>query len=136
MAKKKLPKNWLMWAIGILFVMSVMPGEGSKAANQQAIVATQYSCTVDTDCPKCVGGGLIDYNASSSNFLGELSYADCLEGVCQMSDACLIWDCPTGADPSCQSIKQTLLDNTFVKFNDNPMLLILTLGLVVAYFML
>lgn len=140
---KKLPKNLWLWVVGILFVMSVMPGEGTKAASQQAIVATEYICNEDADCPVCVGGGFIEYNESDDNFLGELSYAKCVDSKCELSDACVIWECPSGSTRDvdgeiipCKSVKQTILDNTIGKFNDSPAILLLIVGLVLAYIML
>lgn len=137
---KKLPKNLMLWIIGILFIMSVFPGQGTKAANQQALVMQDYSCETDTDCPKCVGGGIIAYNESDSNFFGDLSYAKCdaEKKKCILSDACLVWDCgdKQTQDGTCNSIKKTLLDNTIVKFNENPWIILFIIGLIVAFFML
>ena len=135
-------KNLLLWAIGILFVMSFLPGTGTKAANQQAIVATEYTCSANTDCPVCTGAGIEKFNETDPTFLGELSYANCVKpsgsstGVCHLSDACLVWDCPNGASSNCKSIKKTILENTFGLVNKNPLLLIGIIALVVVYFIL
>ena len=135
MAKRfEINNKRLMWVIAILFVMSMMPGEGTKAADQQAIVDSTYTCSVDEDCPVCVGAGLVDYNETDPGFLGELSYSECSGGTCQLSDACLVWDCGEAGD--CDSIKQTLLDNTIGRFNDNPTGLIILIGLIIAFLML
>ncbi len=146
MAKKlKLPKNWIIWLVGIFFIMSVMPGEGTKAEDNQAIVATEYLCSTVDDCPKCTGGGLIEFNetAEEHGFFEELSFSDCVNGKCELSDACIVWDCPEGAELEtddgpvpCESVKQTLLDNTIGRFNENPVMFLLIIGLIVAYFML
>ena len=139
---KKLPENWLMWAIGILFVMSIMPGQGIKAADQQAIIETDYLCSVSTDCPVCVGGfadatGILESNLT---FFEELAYAKCdNNGKCRISEYCLVWGCPTGsyrtnesggANIPCKSVKTTVLDNTLMKVNENPKLF---LGIVVLF---
>ena len=123
-----------MWIVGILFVMSVMPGDGTKAADQQAIVMSEYTCTADKDCPVCVGGGIEKFNESDQTFLGELSASQCVNNACVLSDACLIWDCGNAAD--CNSIKKTLLDNTIERANDNPSLLLLGGGIIAAFMLL
>lgn len=133
---KKLPKNWLLWIIGALFVMSMMPGEGTKASDQQTIVASKYTCTTKDDCPSCVLGGIVEYQEINTTFFGELSYAECVGGVCELSDACIIWDCPPTADPECKSVKQTILDNTIGKVNENPKLFFIGALFIVAFFML
>lgn len=144
---KKLPKNWLIWLVGLLFVMSVMPGEGEKAANQQAIIATDYTCTEDTDCPTCVGG-FTEINGSIAEedftFFEEIAYAKCEAGTCRLSEFCIVWDCPagsttlnaTGGIVPCESVKQTLLDNTIAKLRDNPALFLGLIALIAALFML
>ena len=136
MAKIKFDKNILLWIVGALFIMSVMPGEGTKAASQQAIVSTNYICNVKEYCPKCVGAGLAKANATA--FPGELSYADCIDSRCELSEYCLVWDCGnsqlfngTGNAP-CKSVKRTLLDNTLVKVNQHPALLFFGL-IFIAY---
>jgi hypothetical protein len=143
----KLPKNWLIWVIGILFVMSVYPGEGTKAADQQAIIESEYGCSVDTDCPSCVGGfadipvGALETNLT---FYEELAYADCVNSRCRLSEYCLIWNCPSGSvkinatlgESPCISVKQTLLDNTIRKASDNPKLFLGVIILVVVYLLL
>lgn len=142
--KFKISKTQVLWLIGILFVMSVTPGEGTKVSDQQALVTTDYLCTTVDDCPTCVGGGIYDYNATDPSFLGELSYVECVGGRCEMSDACLIWSCPpsaqklntTGGLVDCESVKQTILDNTIQKFNENPVILLLIIGAIVAFIML
>lgn len=131
---KKFKREWLIWGVLILFAMSVMPGEGTKATDQQAIVETKYICETDEDCPTCIGGGLIKYNETEPSFFGELSYADCLNGKCWLSDTCLIWDC--GEVEDCKSVKQTILDNTLAKINQRPGLLFAGILLAIAYFML
>ena len=138
MAKFTMKKEYWLWIIGILFVMSIMPGEGTKASSQQALVESNYICTSDSQCPKCVGGGIISINESNTDpgFLEELSYGKCIEGKCQLSDACLIWDCPVGSDATCKSVKQTLLDNTIGRMNDNPISLFGLIGLAVALLLL
>src|SRR3990167_5123685 len=122
----KQSKGLLVFVV-ILFIASVLPGQGTKAANQQAIMATEYTCQKTADCPVCVGAGLAE--PGQEGFLQELSYSQCVQGKCQLSDACLIWDC--GKSGNCNSIKQTLFDNTFVKLRDNSFILIvIILGLV------
>lgn len=106
----------------ILFAMSIMPGEGSKAASQQAIKATEFTCQTNDDCPVCVGSGLV--NDSELN-------AQCISNECFLSDACLIWDCGTAED--CRSVKSTLLDNTVGRFNENPVLFIVAIGFILAF---
>lgn len=138
MAKFKLNRNMLLWIVGILFIMSVMPGEGTKAASQEAIVSTDYTCNIDSDCPKCVGKGLADANATA--FPGELSYAACVNHRCDLSEYCLVWDCGnsqlangTSSPIACKSVKRTLLDNTLVKLNQHPMWLFIGAGLLIAF---
>lgn len=119
--------------------MSIMPGEGNKASDQQAIVTTEFSCSKDTDCPTCVGG--LDFLAANETkptdeftFIEELAYGKCENSKCQLSDSCLIWDCGTVED--CNSIKKTVLDNTVEKINKRPGLLIFAIIVGVAFFML
>lgn len=129
-------KNIIIWVIIVLFALSILPGEGQKAADQQAIVATEYSCIDDTDCPTCVGG-FVTINSTVEEdftFLEELAYAQCDNGYCRLSEYCLIWDC--GNVEECISVKQTILDNTVVKFQENPIWLLAIIGLIVAYLML
>lgn len=137
MAKKKLPKNILIWAVGILFIMSIYPGQGEKAASQQAIISTDYTCTEDTDCPTCVGG-FTEINESilveDFSFFEEIAYAKCETGTCQLSEFCIVWDC--GTDLSCESVKQTLLDNTIAKLRDRPIVFLGIVGLIIAMLML
>jgi hypothetical protein len=162
---KQLPKNWLIWLVGILFVMSVMPSNGTKANDQQAIITSEYICSSDDDCPRCIGGyaditGILEENLT---FYEELAFGVCdtSKNRCRLSEYCLVWDCPksaaletdkecvTAADckegetcPSgkcvaqCQSVRRTLLDNTIGKVRQNPKIfLFIGLGLI-AYFML
>lgn len=143
--KFKITQTQMLVVIGILFFMSVLPGEGTKVADQQALVTTDYLCTTVDECPTCVGGGISEFNASDPTTLGELSFTECIEGRCKMSDACLIWDCPTGAAKlnvsggaaeECKSVKQTILDNTIQRFNENPVILLLIIGAIVAFVLL
>lgn len=139
MKNNKLVQNVIIALTVIVLGLMLSPGQGMKAQSQQAIVATDYSCNVDKDCPKCVGGGVVDYNVSDDGFFGELSYAKCLNKKCQLSDACLLWDCGgvnTVEPNSCKSIRQSLLDNTLGKINQNPFMLLLLVGLLAAYFYL
>lgn len=134
---KKFNKNILLWVIGILFVMSVMPGQGEKiAGDTQAITQSDIACTQDTDCPTCLGKGLSDFNESDPTFLGELSFSECNnEGFCDLSEFCITWSCGDTQE-NCESVKQTILDNTILKLRDNPMLTLLIGAAVVAFFML
>lgn len=126
----------LIAVIGVLFAMSIIPGQGIKAGNQQAMISyEEYPCTTNADCPTCVGGGIEEYNVSNPTYLGELSGGYCSAGKCVLSDSCLIWSCPE-SQADCKSVKQTLLDNTIGKFNQNPMLLVLIIGLIIAFLML
>ena len=134
-------KNLLIGAVLILFTLSVLPGKGNKSESQQAIVSTDYICSDVKDCPKCVGGNIVKYNTTGymndtggiKDFVGELSYAACIGGRCELSDSCLVWDCPrsggilneTGGKSECSSIKQTLLDNTLGFINKYPLLLLI-----------
>lgn len=137
---KNVNTKWLILA-GVIALMYFMPGTGFKAANQQSLIMSEVGCGSDLECPKCIGGGFEDYNPLNVTMLGELSYAKCkitapaVRGTCELSDMCTYWDCPTGAT-NCESVKKTLLENTVEKFNKNPAILILVVGLVVAYFML
>ena len=129
-------KNIIVWIVGILFIMSIMPGEGEKIdETQQSMVDTIYTCDTSSDCPKCVGGGIEEFNASDPSFLGELGHATCEREVCQLSDACLIWDCGN-TQAECSSVKQTLFDNTIGKFNESPGLFVAILALFAIYLML
>lgn len=133
--KFKLKREHIVWLIGALFVMSIWPGTGTKALDQQAIVQTDYACSVPSDCPVCAGG-LFGINESKTeaelSFTEELSYASCVGGTCRLTDLCIVWECPPGSTHldvegnviPCTSIKQTLLDNTISKMNENPMLFI------------
>lgn len=147
MAKKfKLPKNAMLWVIGILFAMSVIPGNGEKAADQQAIVVSDYICTTSADCPVCVGAGLFEVNETLGTdlpFGQELSYAECVAGKCEMSEYCLVWDCPADSmletedgNVACSSIKQTVLDNTIGRLSGNPLLIIGIVGGIIVFLML
>ena len=146
----ELPKNWLIWAIGILFVMSIMPGEGTKAANQEAVTESEYICNLDTECPTCVGGyssipaGTLESNLT---FFEELAYAKCDTTInrCRLSEYCLVWGCPEGsyrvnetggANIPCVSVKQTLLDNTINKMSANPKLFLGAVVLIAIWLML
>jgi hypothetical protein len=111
--------------------MSITPGEGTKVSDQQALVATDYTCSVDEDCPVCIGAG---FEVEESEFLQELNSKRCIAGSCELSDACLIWDCGNAGE--CQSIKQTVLDNTVGRLNNNPIIFLLIVGLIIAFIML
>lgn len=134
---KKFDSKIILWIVGILFVMSLFPGEGTKAASQQAVVNTDYTCTQATDCPTCIRLP-VDINTSKAveefTFLEELAYAQCTAGTCELSEYCIVWDC--GNAENCQEVKQTLLDNTIGKLQENPMYAIFGILLIVAYFML
>jgi len=147
MIQKKIPKNWLIFLVGILFVMSLIPGEGKKALSQEAIIATDWECNTALDCPICVGGfgNVTGIPESDLSFFEELAYAKCdNNGKCRLSEYCLIWDCPentfrvneTGGRVECSSVQRTLLDNTLVKFNENPKLIFGVILLIIVYFML
>lgn len=143
----KFDTNKIIVLIALLFIASMIPcdylgsciGNGTKAADQQAIVSTEYTCATDKDCPSCAGGGIVKYNETAtgaSGFFGELSYAKCVSGVCQLSDSCLVWQCGNSNTTTCHSLKQTLLDNTLTKVNQHPGMLILGIILIALYFML
>jgi Na+-transporting methylmalonyl-CoA/oxaloacetate decarboxylase beta subunit len=119
----------LLVIVSLLFVLSIIPGQGTKAANQQAIVGTEYTCTSSKDCPVCVGSGIEKKDTES--FLYELNSRTCVNGKCQQSDACLVWDC--GNVAGCNSIKQTILDNTIVKINKYPIIIFLAIFLILIY---
>lgn len=141
-SKYKFKPNRLIWVIAFFFIMSILPGEGTKAAgDQQAITQSIYVCEQDTDCPTCVGAGFADIDLEKIEagefHLGELSFSECNTevGLCDLSEYCLVWDCgPT--QQGCDSIKQTILDNTIVRFQENPILLLGAIGLVVAFIFL
>jgi hypothetical protein len=125
---KKINPIWFIVLIA-LFAMSVIPGDGNKATSQQAIVDTTYTCTAAADCPTCVGAGI--KTEDTEGYLAELNSKTCVGGVCQQSDACLVWDC--GKAGGCNSIKQTILDNTIQKFNMYPFVLIGLIALLLVY---
>jgi len=134
---KNIKKEHIIWIVGILFFMSIYPGQGTKAVDQQAIVVTDNMCAVDTDCPVCVGGfaKLNDtVKEDELTFFQELSYAKCVSGKCRLSEYCLVWDC--GKSAGCDSVKQTLLDNTLSRLNENPALTLGIVALVVALLLL
>lgn len=131
--KIKFHQNRALYVLVALILLSIVPGQGEKVSQDtMSIVKSTYTCHQDSDCPSCVGAGIVKYNGTSSGYFGELSYQKCISGYCHQSDTCMIWAC--GASQSnCKSIKQTLLDNTITKLNNNPLLYLLIVGLVIAY---
>lgn len=125
--------NWIIWVVLAFVAMNFIPGEGTKAADQQAIVSTQYSCATAADCPVCVMSGIAEANTTG---LGQFSYSACTGGKCQLTEYCVVWDCPPSASSNCQSVKRTLLDNTLGKLNQNPWYLVIAIGLIAALVML
>jgi len=113
-----------------LFVLTLIPGEGTRASDQQAIVEKDYTCSVDADCPTCVGG----IAGTNVSFFDELSYAKCVNGKCHLSSSCLNWDCNNAG--GCTSIRQSLFDNLIAYFNTHILVLLLMIGLGVAWWQL
>jgi hypothetical protein len=132
----RLKSKNLIWIFAILLFMSIYPGTGYKAESQQAIVSTDLPCTTYKDCPTCVGGFMEhkEYDPLNRTIFQELSYAKCDGGVCKLSEYCVYWNCGTQAN--CTSVKQTLLDNTVGKIQQNPMYLVGIIGLIVVFLML
>jgi hypothetical protein len=120
----------LIVIVGVITLLSILPGEGMKAADlnqfgkKTSDVGTEYSCSTVEDCPSCV--------MDLSDFSNETKpMSSCSNGMCTLSDACVIWDCNEANN--CHSIRQTLLDNTVQKFNEHPGLLIFLILIGVVY---
>ena len=123
-------KSMALFVVVALFALSVIPGEGMKSSDQMAIVSTEYTCNVNSDCPICVGSSLGE--SGKEGFINELASASCSANKCQLPDTCLIWDC--GKSGGCTSIRQSLFDNTIVKLRDNPLLLLMIVVALSLYF--
>lgn len=130
----KFKQKWLIWIIFGVFLLNFIPGTGFKMpGSQQAIVASEFTCSQDSDCPTCVGAQFVDEDPAT--FPGELGVSYCSAGKCQLSEYCIVWDCGD-TQQNCDSIRQTILDNTFLRFQQNPTMFILLILGVVAWVML
>lgn len=109
--------------IGILALMTILPGEGTKRTDigNFATVGTDIQCSSNTDCPTCIDE-VFSVNKTSV----------CVSGKCTVPDTCLYWDC--GNAEKC--VRQTILDNTIQKFNQYPWILFALIAVTIIYIIL
>ena len=131
--------NKVMWIVLAVFAMGIIPGTGFKADDKQALVVSKdITCGTYKDCPTCMGGFGERTGAAlveNATIFDELAYSQCVGGKCELSEYCISWSCGTDT-VHCKSVKQTILDNTIAKLQNNPILVLAVIGGLVMFLLL